>query len=56
MTTLAFRRNKYMWALVALALLTVLVVAVVLLSAVGHIPVAHMVGSVLTPLYSFGHG
>ena len=49
-------RNKQLLALVILAFLTVLVISFVLLSAVGHVNVFHMVGSLITPDFQFGHG
>lgn len=48
-------RNKQLLALVILAFLTVLAISFVLFSAVGHINMFHMVGSLLTPLYQYGH-
>jgi hypothetical protein len=49
-------RNKQLLALVILAFLTVLAISFVLLSAVGHINILHMVGTLLSPLYSYGRG
>ncbi len=49
-------RNKQLLALVILAFLTVLVISFVLLSAVGHVNVFHMVGSLITPDWQYNHG
>jgi hypothetical protein len=49
-------RNKQLFALVILAFLTLLVISFVLLSAVGHINMSHMLGTFLRPLYSFHNG
>jgi hypothetical protein len=48
-------RNKQLLALVILAFLTVLVISFFLLSAVGHIDLFHIFGS-LTTAAQFGHG
>jgi len=49
-------RNRQLLALVILAFLTVLAISFVLLSAVGHIDVLHMVGSLLIPNFQYGRG
>ncbi len=49
-------RNKQLLALVTLAFLTVLAISLVLFSAVGHVNMLHMVGTLLSPLYSFHNG
>jgi hypothetical protein len=49
-------RNKQLFAFVILAFLTVLAISFVLFSAVGHIDVLHMVGSLLSPHFVYGHG
>jgi len=48
-------RNKQLLALVILAFLTVLAISFVLLSAIGHINMLHMVGTLLTPLAQYHH-
>ena len=48
-------RNKQLLALVILAFLTVLAISFVLFSAVEHINVFHMVGTLLTPNVYFPH-
>lgn len=49
-------RNKQLLALVILAFLTILAISLVLFSAVGHIDLFHMVGSLLHPNVYFPHG
>ena len=47
-------RNKQLLALVILAFLTVLAISLVLFSAVEHINVFHMVGTLLSPDLQYG--
>jgi hypothetical protein len=49
-------RNKQLLILVILAFLTVLIISFVLLGAVAHINVFHIVGSLLGPNLYFGNG